>query len=63
LRNRWAGEAINGIRRDRDMGYFNALWNYLKTEKGKRDLEDYVRAAVIIAAAMAMVKIIADMLF
>jgi hypothetical protein len=45
------------------MGYIHALWNYLKTEKARMDLEDYIRAAVIIAAVMAMVRIIADMIF
>lgn len=44
------------------MGYIYALWNYLKTEKAKRDLLDYFRAAVIIAAVMAMVRIAIDML-
>ena len=44
------------------MGYFYGIWNYLKTEKARRDIGDYVRAAVIIAAVMAMVRIIVDML-
>lgn len=44
------------------MGYFYALWNWLKTDKTRRDLMDYVRAAVIIAAVMAMVRIMLDMI-
>lgn len=45
------------------MALLSALWNYLKTEKARRDLMDWIRAAVIIAAVMAMVRIIADMFF
>jgi hypothetical protein len=45
------------------MGYMYALWNWLKTEKTRRDLMDYLRAAVVIAAVMAMVRIVWDMLF
>lgn len=44
------------------MGYLYAIINYLKTEKARHDLLDYVRAAVIIAAVIAMVRIIVDML-
>jgi hypothetical protein len=44
------------------MGYIYALWNWLRTEKTRRDLMDYVRAAVIMAAVMAMVRIMLDMI-
>ncbi|MDR3562885.1 MAG: hypothetical protein P4N59_15800 [Negativicutes bacterium] len=44
------------------MGYFRALVDYLQTDKARWDLIDYVRAAVIIAAMMAMVRIFFDML-
>lgn len=44
------------------MIYIQALWNWLRTEKTRRDLKDYVRAAVVIAAVMAMVRIVLDMI-
>jgi hypothetical protein len=44
------------------MGYLRALVNYLKTDKARWDMIDYFRAAVIIAAMMAMVRIVVDML-
>ncbi|MDR3589298.1 MAG: hypothetical protein P4N41_06520 [Negativicutes bacterium] len=44
------------------MGYLWALINYLKTDKARWDLVDTIRAAVVIAAMMAMVRIVADML-
>ncbi len=44
------------------MVYVRALWNWLRTEKTKRDLLDCVRAAVVIAAVMAMVRIVLDMI-
>lgn len=44
------------------MSYLYAIINYLKTEKARHDVLDYVRAAVIIAAVIAMVRIIVDML-
>jgi len=44
------------------VGYFYAILNYLKTEKARRDMADYIRAAVIIAAVMAMVRIALDLL-
>ena len=44
------------------MGYFYALWNWLKTDKTRSDFMDYIRAAVIIAAVMAMVRIVMDMI-
>ncbi len=44
------------------MGYIYALWNWLKTDKTRRDFMDYVRAAIIIAAVMAMVRIMMDMI-
>lgn len=45
------------------MIYLQALWNWLRTEKTKRDLMDYVRAAVVIAAVMAMVRIVMDIVY
>lgn len=45
------------------MGYLRALWYYLNTGKARRDLADYIRAAVVIGAIMAMVRIIWDMVF
>ncbi len=44
------------------MGYIHALWNWLKTDKTRHDLMDYLRAAVVIAAVMAMVRIMVDMI-
>lgn len=44
------------------MGYLRSLWNYLKTEKGRHDFVDYVRAMVIMAAAMAMLRIATDLI-
>jgi hypothetical protein len=44
------------------MGYLQALVNYLKTDKARWDLVDTIRAIVVIAAMMAMVRIIVDML-
>ncbi|HWQ61837.1 MAG TPA: hypothetical protein VN521_05965 [Negativicutes bacterium] len=44
------------------MNYIRALWDWLRTEKTRRDLMDYVRAAVVIAAVMAMVRIVMDMI-
>lgn len=39
------------------MGYIYAILNYLRTEKARHDLFDYFRAAVIMAAAMAVIRI------
>ncbi|MDT8902238.1 hypothetical protein [Anaeroselena agilis] len=44
------------------MGYIHALWSWLKTEKTRHDLMDCLRAAVVIAAVMAMVRIVFDMI-
>lgn len=44
------------------MGYIRAIRNYLQTEKGRHDFVDYIRAALIMAAVMAMARIILDML-
>ncbi len=43
------------------MEYLQSLWNYLKTEKVRYEIVDYIRAAVVIAAVMAMVRIVWDM--
>jgi hypothetical protein len=45
------------------MIYLQALWNWLKSEKTRRDFADYVRAALVIAAVMAMVRIVMDMIY
>ncbi len=39
------------------MGYVYAILNYLRTEKARHDLFDYLRAAIIMAAAMAVIRI------
>lgn len=44
------------------MGYFYAVWNYLKTEKARNDIMDYIRAIIIIGSVMAMVRILLDIL-
>lgn len=44
------------------MGYVYALSNYLRTDKGRHDLIDYVRAIIIMGAVMAMVRVLWDML-
>jgi len=44
------------------MGYVTAISNYLRTDKGKHDFWDYVRAIVIMAAVMAMVRVLWDMI-
>lgn len=44
------------------MGYFHAAWNYLKTPKARHDLMDYIRAVIIIAAVMAIIRIMLDTL-
>ncbi|MCX7780839.1 MAG: hypothetical protein N2491_07980 [Negativicutes bacterium] len=43
-------------------GYIKSFALYLKTEKGWHDFTDYIRAAVILAAVMAMVRVLWDML-
>jgi hypothetical protein len=40
------------------MGYFYSLVNYLKTDKGKHDCLDYIRAIVIMAAVMVGIRIL-----
>ncbi|HEY3426302.1 MAG TPA: hypothetical protein VGL27_16010 [Negativicutes bacterium] len=45
------------------MGYLHAWWNYIKTPKGQHDLLDYIRAAIIMASVMAMLRILVDMVF
>jgi hypothetical protein len=44
------------------MEYLYSLWNYLKTEKVRYEIVDYIRAAVVIAAVMAMIRIAWDMI-
>lgn len=43
------------------MKYFLALFNYLQTEKARHDVLDYLRAGVIIAATMLVVRTAFDM--
>lgn len=42
------------------MGYFYSLLNYLKTDKGRHDCLDYLRAIVIMFAVMAGIRILID---
>jgi len=44
------------------MGYFNSLVNYLKTDKGKHDCLDYIRAIMIMAAVMVGIRILVNIL-
>lgn len=46
----------------RMMGYLRSLVEYLKTDKARWDIVDYIRAVVVIAAMMAMVRVVVDML-
>jgi hypothetical protein len=43
---------------EKKMGYFYSLMNYLKTDKGKHDCLDYIRAIMIMAAVMAGIRIL-----
>ena len=40
------------------MGYLQSLVNYLKTDKGKHDCLDYIRAIMIMAAVMVGIRIL-----
>jgi chorismate synthase len=44
------------------MGYLQTFWNYIKTEKGRHDITDYVRAVIIMASVIAMLRILAEFL-
>ncbi|HMM22779.1 MAG TPA: hypothetical protein PKA10_18835 [Selenomonadales bacterium] len=44
------------------MGYLHTFWNYLRSPKGRHDFMDYIRAAVILAAVMAIIRVMMDML-
>lgn len=44
------------------MGYVYSLVNYLKTDKGRHDCLDYIRAIVIMLAVMAGIRIFIDIL-
>ena len=44
------------------MGYVYALSQYFRTDKGRHDLLDYIRAVVIIASVMAMVRVLWDII-
>lgn len=43
------------------VGYLTSLVRYFKTAKGRHDLLDYLRAAVIMAAVMAVVRVAVDL--
>jgi len=45
------------------MGYFYSLVHYLKTDKGRHDCVDYLRAIVIMLAVMAGIRILIDIIF
>ncbi|WP_378953226.1 hypothetical protein [Pelosinus sp. sgz500959] len=42
------------------MGYFYSLVNYLKTDKGRHDCLDYLRALLIMFAVMAAIRMLAE---
>lgn len=44
------------------MGYFYSFMNYLKTDKGRHDCLDYMRAILIMLAVMAGIKILIDII-
>jgi len=44
------------------MGYIRTIVSYLKSEKTRMDIVDWLRAAVIIGSIMAITRIIVDML-
>lgn len=44
------------------MGYVYAIANYFRTDKGRHDLFDYIRAIIIMGAVMAMVRVLWDMI-
>lgn len=43
------------------MGYLYTFLSYLKSPKGKHDFIDYIRAAVILASIMAIIRVMMDM--
>ena len=49
--------------RGRLMGYFYSLVHYLKTDKGRHDALDYLRAILIMAAVMAGIRILFEIIF
>jgi len=44
-------------------GYARTWWNYCQSEKGRHDIVDYGRAAVLLAAIMVIVYVVAKWLF
>lgn len=42
--------------------YGKALWEYLKTEKTRHDLFDYLRAIMIISAVIYVIRAAVDMI-
>lgn len=45
------------------MGYLKAVVYYLKAEKNKHDLIDYIRACIIMGSVMVMIQIYLDVLY
>lgn len=39
-------------------GYIKAICNYLKTDKARHDIKDYLRALLIMAAVMVLVRLL-----
>ena len=44
------------------MGYIYSMVNYLKTDKGRHDCLDYMRAFIIMLAVMAGIRILLDVI-
>jgi len=44
------------------MGYIYSMVNYLKTDKGKHDFLDYMRAIVIMLAVMAGIRMLIEIM-
>jgi len=44
------------------MGYIYSLVNYLKTDKGRHDCLDYIRAIIIMLAVMAGIRILLEII-
>jgi len=42
------------------MGYIYSMVNYLKTDKGRHDCLDYIRAIIIMFAVMAGIRILLE---
>lgn len=44
-------------------GYYYAICNYLKTEKARYDIIDYIRACVIIGCVMIILVLLCNFFF